>query len=327
MKIKGTDGIEREFTIDVPKLSLKPVFMKKYADLGLAANDLSAVTLSGNTVVTAHYSIGTKMPVYYDFAGTKIGTYKGDINSMQVGNASHGIRIVASDDNGIVLGSALGMTSGEQYIYRWDTPASEPVAYISFSQASLGTSGAPRVAGLNITGSLDGNATIVMTNAGTADIYVWTVTGGVLNNIPKKLTAPYSNSNYWSVDPLPDNNGYVGAFVGNALSGIVSLTSTLTENFKLSGISSTDCTTYKYKDRIYLAYVVHSNDKGAIMRICDITEGDVASYQNPIFDEVIPYPAANGNMSMGVDLAVVNDKLYALFGDTNVGMVLYCLEK
>ncbi|WP_394902572.1 DUF5018 domain-containing protein [Bacteroides xylanisolvens] len=327
VKIKGTDGIEREFTIDVPKLSLKPVFMKKYADLGLAANDLSAVTLSGNTVVTAHYSIGTKMPVYYDFAGTKIGTYKGDINSMQVGNASHGIRIVASDDNGIVLGSALGMTSGEQYIYRWDTPASEPVAYISFSQASLGTSGAPRVAGLNITGSLDGNATIVMTNAGTADIYVWTVTGGVLNNIPKKLTAPYSNSNYWSVDPLPDNNGYVGAFVGNALSGIVSLTSTLTENFKLSGISSTDCTTYKYKDRIYLAYVVHSNDKGAIMRICDITEGDVASYQNPIFDEVIPYPAANGNMSMGVDLAVVNDKLYALFGDTNVGMVLYCLEK
>ena len=76
-----------------------------------------------------------------------------------------------------------------------------------------------------------------------------------------------------------------------------------------------------------MAYVVHSNDKGAIMRICDITEGDVASYQNPIFDEVIPYPAANGNMSMGVDLAVVNDKLYALFGDTNVGMVLYCLEK
>lgn len=328
VKVTGTDGIVKEFTIGIPQLSLKPVFTKNYANMGLAVNDLSAVTLSGSYAVAAHYSIGSKMPVYYDFSGQKVGTFAGDISTMTVGNKGHGMRIVASDDNGIVLSSALGMDANEQYIYRWDTPTSQPVQYISFSKASLGVTYSPRVAGINITGSLTGNAIIVMANAGNADVFVWTVTGGVLNNTPQKLAAPYTNSNYWNVDPLPVGMpGYVGAFVGNSVSGILSLTNTLGENFKLSDISSTDCSTCKYKNRLYLAYIAHSNDKGAIIRVCDITVGDVASYQNPIFDSLIPYPAANGNMSMGVDLAVVNGKLYALFGDTNVGMSLYCLEK
>lgn len=327
VKIKGTDGIEKEFTIGVPQLSLNPEFLLMYSTLGLSANDLSAVTISGNTVVAAHYSIGTKMPVYYDFTGNKKGTYAGDIKTMEVGNKDHGIRIVASDDQGVVLGSALGITAGEQHIYRWDSPTSEPVKYLSFSKTDLGTTGNPRVAGLNISGSLEGNATIVMANANSADIYVWTVTGGVLNTTPKKLTASYSNSNYWSVDPLPDDKGFVGALVGNSLSGILSFSTTLTENFKLSGISSTDCSTLKYKGRVYLAYVAHVDTKGAVMRICDITTGDIDSFQNPIFDGLISLATGNGNMSMGVDLAVVEGKLYALFGDTNVGMALYCLEK
>src|SRR5690606_8196310 len=46
VKITGSDGIEKEFTIGVPKLSLTPVFTKKYEDFSFPANDLAGIAFS-----------------------------------------------------------------------------------------------------------------------------------------------------------------------------------------------------------------------------------------------------------------------------------------
>ena len=76
VKITGSDGIEKEFTIGVPQLSLTPVFEKKYTDFGFALNDLTGVAISGNNIVIPNYT-GTAPtvvgPNYYDLTGMQKG--------------------------------------------------------------------------------------------------------------------------------------------------------------------------------------------------------------------------------------------------------------
>ena len=92
------------------------------------------------------------------------------------------------------------MSGGEQWIYKWDNVAGKGSEYISFSKASLGVDYNPRAAGINVTGSLDGDATIVLTIAQKTDVFVWTVSGGVLDSTPDKYSVPISGTSYfWSI--------------------------------------------------------------------------------------------------------------------------------
>ena len=328
VKITGSDGIEREFTIGVPQLSLQPIFEKKYEDLGFPLNDLTGVALSGNNIVIPNYSATAPTvvgPNYYDLMGVQ----KGVLNKTGV-VIFNSIRKIATDSKGVILGVSLGLTTGSQSIYKWDNVTATATPYITFSSATLGLGATSfRAAGINISGSLDGNAIITVGLAQKADVFVWTVTGGVLDPNPTKLTHPYASTGfYWGVEPLPiGTSGFLGTFSGTSLNGIASLTGTLGEIAKQSGISATDGKAIKLNGRTYFAYTVYQSGKGAYFRISDITDNQAASIQNPIMNVLMPSSAANGNLTMDVDMAIIGGKLHVVFACTNVGMRFYKLEK
>lgn len=325
VKVTGSDGIEKEFTIGTPQLSLKPVFSKKYSDFGFGANDLAGIAFSGNHIVIANYSAVAPTvvgPNYYDLTGKHVGVL--DKTGVVI---AHSLRKLASDDKGAFLVVPLGLTPNEQTVYKWNSVTATPVPFIKYSKASLGVDYDPRSAGINIAGSLDGNAIITIGMAQRTDVFVWTVTGGVLNPTPQRLAIPYTPSFYWSVEPLPmGNSGYVAALVGNSFRGIVALNNTMGELHHQPDMLVSDSKTIMHKGRIYLAYTAYSANRGAIMRIFDITDGQANSYKNPIFDVVMPASEPNANNTMDVDMAVIDGKLHAVFAMTNIGVRLYKLE-
>lgn len=328
VKITGTDGIQKEFTIGVPQLSLAPIFEKSYASFGFPTNDLTGVAFSGNNIIVPNYSATAPTvvgPNYYNLAGVQQGVL--NRTGTIVGNS---IRKVATDSKGVILSVSLGLTTADQYIYKWDNVTSAPVPYITYSSASLGYgTTAFRAAGINVQGSLDGEAIITVGLAQKADLIVWTVTGGVLNPTPTKFTHPYASTGfYWGVEPMPiGTGGYIGTFSGLSLNGIASLTSSLGEISKSSGISATDSKAIKLNGRTYLAYTVYSSNKGAYFRVSDITDNQLASIQNPIMNVLMPSTQANGNLTMDADMAIINGKLHAVFVCTNIGMRLFKLEQ
>jgi hypothetical protein len=327
VKVTGTDGIVKEFTIARPQLSLTPVFSKDYASFGYGANDLNSVGFSGNYLVVPNYSgvaptvVG---PNYYDFTGKQVGVL--DKTGVVIANS---LRKLATDSKGAILVVPLGLTDAEQTIYKWDNVTAAPVPYIKYSKASLGVDYTPRSAGINIQGSLDGNALITVGMSQKTEVFVWTVTAGVLNPTPTKYNFPFTgNGFYWAVEPMPlGMAGYVGAATGTNFNGIISLSSTMAELHKQTGVIATDARVLAHKGRTYLAYTAFATGKGAYFRVCDITDGQVASFQNPIMNLLMPSTAANLNNSMDADMAVVNGKLHAAFVCTNIGMRLYKLEK
>lgn len=327
VKITGSDGIEKEFTIAKPQLSLTPVFSKAYEAFGFGANDLCGVAFSGDKLVVSNYSAVAPVlvgPNYYDLSGQQVGV----LNKTGV-TIAHSLRKVASDDKGAFLVVPLGLTDGDQTTYKWDNVTAAPVPFLTYSKASLGVDYTPRSAGINISGDLKGDATIVIGMAQKTDVFVWTVKGGVLNTKPQRLSFPYDKTGYYySVEPLPQGlSGYVGAASGTNFNGVISLNNTLGELHKQSGIIATDAKTIRHNGRIYLAYTAYASGKGAIMRVFDITDGQVGSFETPIFDVTMPSTAANANNTMDADMAVVNGKLHAVFACTNIGMRLYRLEK
>ncbi len=328
VKITGSDGIEREFTIGVPQLSIKPIFEKKYDDLGFPLNDLTGVALSGNNIIIPNYSAIAPTvvgPNYYDLMGVQKGVL--DKTGVVIFNS---IRKIATDSKGVILGVSLGLTTSAQSIYKWDNVTATATPYITFSSASLGLGATSfRAAGINISGSLDGNAIITVGLAQKADVFVWTVTGGVLDPNPTKLTHPYASTGfYWGVEPLPIGTaGFMGTFSGTSLNGIASLTNTLGEISKQSGISATDGKAIKLNGRTYFAYTIYQSGKGAYFRVADITDNQAASIQNPIMNVLMPSSAANGNLTMDVDMTIIGGKLHAVFACTNIGMRFYKLEK
>jgi hypothetical protein len=325
VKVTGSDGIQKEFSIGRPQLSLLPVFSKAYASFGYGANDLVGTAFSGTHIVVSNYSAVAPTvigPNYYNLSGQ----FEGTLNKANV-TIAHSLRKLASDDNGAFLVVPLGLTDAEVTTYKWNNVTAVADPYIKYSKASLGVSYQPRSAGINISGSLSGNAIITIGMAQQADVFIWTVTGGVLNPVPQKLTIPYVGSYYWGIEPLPvGTQGYVGAVVGSSFTGILSMNNTMSELSKQSGLIATDCKVINRNGRLYLAYIAFSSGKGAYMRICDITDGQADSYKNPIFNVLMVSTAANVNNTMDVDMAVINGKLHAVFACTNLGMQLYKLE-
>lgn len=326
VKVTGSNGVDTEFTISVPQLSLAPLFAMTYGDLGFAANDLSAVGFSGSYVLAANYSAGNKLPVKFDLTGKNLGQM--DITGVDA--TGYGIRKFATDDKGAVLVLSLGMSAGDQWVYKYDNADGTGSKYLNFSKANLGTAGNPRAAGISIAGSLDADAIITIPLAQSTDIFVWKVTGGTLNPTPQKYAFPYTGTSYyWSVQPMPiGTKGFTGfATTNNAAfpNGLICFDETMAETQKQTGMVVTDGKVIKHKNRLYMAYTAHANNKG-LMRICDVTDGTLDSYKNPIFDQTMAISAANANATVDADLALIGGKLHAVFACTNVGLHVYCLE-
>lgn len=322
VKITGTNGVITEFTIATPKLDPAVAFVKTYSDLGFAANDLSAVGFSGNYVLAANYTQGTKAPCYYDYSGNKVG----QLSTTGCTGISYGFRKFTTDDNGVVIGSSLGLSNGEQWIYKWNDVTSNPSNYISFSLTSLGLTYSPRSAGLSVTGSLSSDAVVTMPMAQKSDVIVWKVSGGIVG-APQKFIAPITFGYYGSVEPLPGDAGYVLTAASANLNGIILLNSNFQEQFRITGMPVTDSKVFKYKGRLYLGYVAMINSNIPTMRICDITDGLQSSYSNPIFDQAMQDQAGNANVTTDVSFKVINDKLYVAFVSSNSDMYLIKLEQ
>ena len=323
--VTGTNGIATEFVIGVPQLSFEPLWTKSYSELGFGANDLCAVGFSDQYLLAGNYTSVTKTPVYYTFNGEQAG----QLSAEGVNPTGYGFRKFATDEQGKVLALSLGMSGGEQWIYKWDNVAGKGSEYISFSKASLGVDYNPRAAGINVTGSLDGDATIVLTIAQKTDVFVWTVSGGVLNSTPKKYSFPISGTSYyWSICAMPmGKKGYLG-FAATAKmdnSGVICLSDMMSETQRFSGMSTTDGKTISYNGRDYLAFVSHNNNKGT-MWICDITDGQLDSYKHPIFKRTMKVEGGNANATMDADMVVIDGKLYVAFACTNLGLYLYEFE-
>ena len=332
VKVSGTNGVETEFTIRNPLISNTPILEKSHASFNFAANAGSSAGWSGNNIVIATNAMNAgAIPALginaYDLTGNYLnGLAKTGTNFD--GGAVTGIRKLATDDNGKILGVQLGAGAGATTILsiiKWNSitdPA--PSNYISYSQTSLGLAYAPRSAGINISGSLDGNAVITVPISGKTDVFVWTVTNGVLNPTPTVKSFPYTGAgNYYGVQPYED--GFVGAATGINFNGINLMGASFTESAKISGSATSDAKTITYKGRKYVAYVAFVGGKH-VFRIVDFTTPNTYSLENPIMN-ITGSTVGNGNITVDADFKVINNKLHVLFYGTNDRLAVYKLEQ
>lgn len=338
VKVTGTNGIETEFTIQNPLIESTPILEKSHASLGYSANAGSSVGFSGNSIVVAAHQLPAALPgttglfgIYaYDLQGNLIKSLDRGATPLFDGGAVTGIRKLATDDNGKILGVQLGAGAGATVnlnIVKWNSiNDTAPTNYITYSQTSLGLTYAARSAGISIKGSLDGNAVITVPIASKTDVLVWTVTNGVLNPTPTKQALSYAGvpGNYYSVQP--NDTGFAAATVGTGHNGLALLGSSFSESAKSSsGNATSDCKTITYKNRKYLAYVAQVGGKH-VFRIVDYTTANTAALDAPIMEITGP-AVSNANITVDADFAVINNKLHVMFFATNDRLAVYQLEK
>lgn len=322
VKITGTNSQVTEFTLAPPQLDPEVMFLKDYASLGYAPNDLGAVGFSGNYVLAAHYTAGTKAPSFYDYSGNLIG----QLSIEGTSGIGYGFRKFAADADGVIIGSSLGMSANEQWVYRWNSVTERPTNYLSFSKASLGVTYNPRAAGINVYGSLKGNATVVMPIAQQSDVFVWHVTDGTAST-PEKFTSPVKFGYYAGVQPLPDDKGYILAAASAGLNGFVVLDNKFQEQYRFTGMAMTDVDVVKYNGRIYMAYVVMVGGNTPTMFIHDITDGQEISYKTPIMKMAMKDMAGNANVTADAAFKVINGKLCVAFVSSNSDFYLFKIEQ
>lgn len=332
VKITGTNGVETEFTVKNALVDPQIVFGKTHAQLQLGADaGTSAAFSNGNVLLAEHSKVAGATATYginaYDLSGNYIkGLSKTGTNFDN--GAVTGIRKMATDINGKILGVQLGAgatTSSVLKIFKWNSVTdAAPTAYITYTGASLGLAYGPRAAGINISGSLDGDAVITVGMAQKTDVIVWTVTGGVINPTPTIKAYNYTGTGfYFSIEP--NDSGFVGIAAGTNFNGLNFLSNSMIESAKLNGIPTSDGKVFTYKGRKYLAVVIIPGDNKAIYRIFDITDSSQYSLENPIMNIVAPTAAANVNKTMDADFAIIKGTLHVLFNATNYGVAVYNL--
>lgn len=332
VKITGTNGVETEFTIKNPLIVSTPILDKSHAEFEFAANAGSSAAFVGDNIVIAAHAMQAGATATlginaYDLSGNYLNGLSKTGTNFDGGSVT-GIRKLATDDSGKILGIQLGAGAGADFtlhIFKWNSITDpNPTAYISYSQNSLGLPYSPRAAGINISGSLDGNATISVPIAQKTDVLIWKVTNGILNTTPEIKSFPYTGTGfYYSVEPYSD--GFVGISTGINFSGVNLMSASLNESAKITGTPTTDGKVINYKGRKYLAYVTHKDGRHRF-RIVDITRPEVNSLRNPIMD-IEREQVSNGNVTLDADFEIINTKLHVLFYGTNDGLAVYQLEK
>jgi hypothetical protein len=332
VKITGSNGVETTFTIKRPLIASNPILERTHEQLQYAANAGSSAAFSGNNVLICSHAMNAGSVAslginVYDLSGNYLkGLSKNGTNFD--GGAVTGVRKFATDSNGKILGIQLGAGAGattDLKIFMWNNvDDNAPTSYITYNQNTLGLSYAPRAAGINVTGSLSGNAVITVPMAQKQDVLVWTVTNGTLNPTPQKLSFPYSGTGfYYSIESFA--TGYIGAATGTNFNGVNLMNSTMGETLKITGVATTDIKTITYNGRKYAAFTILASTKH-IFRILDITTQDQTSLDNPIFNIVGTRIISNANNTLDSDFAVINGKLHVLFYGTNDRLAVYQLE-
>jgi hypothetical protein len=332
VKITGTNGVQTTFTIIRPLIASVPIVERTHEELQFAANAGSSAAFSGNSILICSHAMNAGATAVlginaYDASGKYIkGLNKTGTNFD--GGAVTGIRKFATDSEGKILGVQLGAGAGattDLKIIKWNSvDDNAPTTYINYSQTTLGLAYSPRAGGINIAGSLSGNAVITVPIAQKQDVLVWTVSNGSLNPTPQKLSFPYSGTGfYFSVESFAP--GFIGAATGTNFNGVNLMNSTMGESLKISGIATTDIRTITHNGRKYAAFTIFATNKH-VFRIIDITTQDQKSLDNPIMNIVGKRVVSNANNTVDSDFAVINGKLHVLFYGTNDKLVVYKLE-
>ena len=328
IKVRGTDGILKEFTFLKPKLKPTELFRKTPADMGFGADGGASLCFSGDYIVASTHN-GTAGIHYYDLNGTRVGTLK--LPTGVDWGAIMGLRKIASDDNGAIIGVSLaagGSINTAYNIYKWNSVTDEnPTVLCSFTASELGLT-ATRTNGVNIQGSLSGNAIITVPITTSKVVLKWTVSGGAIVNAKPETIALENGSNfsnYASVEAYPGNSSImVGGIATSDYSGLRSYNGSAI-GFNVSG-STTDLRMKKIDGRVYLVHSIWGNARHTFA-LRDITDNDDASYKyNMLGSDAIIATASNGNATNDADIAYVKGKLHAAFLGTNGGVVCYVLE-
>jgi len=333
VKITGTDAITVTFTIGTPKIVIPPLCSVNQVDVsGTANTDIRGATLSGMNVVLSIAKSGACFSYVYDFNGNQYSGIDMPTNPAPL----WGLHKVASDDEGVMLFADLGLSAGNQTVFKCDGVTGTLTPYLQFSGASIGSSTPSyRNASIKIQGKLSGNAIIALSTANTDEAFVWTVTGGVLNATPKRYTGTHAFSNYWTVTPTtadPAATTYITTGVSNDFSGLIYSQNpgpaiSLSSAFEISIPNLSDCAVTTFNGRTFMAYTyLIANGGGAQLCVCDITDGSETAFSSPIMDITWDSNMGSiGNATMASDIKVINGKLYALFMQTSIGFRVYCL--
>lgn len=324
VNITGIDGVTLEFTIRPPLVEGELVVANLHEDILFGAHSGSSLGFSGSNLVVASNAMAAGAPGtaglrVYDYTGNFVKNLSTEGTNL-LNDATYGVRKLAVDDKGKILGVQLGASSGDNQmkIYKWDSVDSTPVPYITYSKSSLGLTKDPRAAGINVEGSLDGNATIAVPISGSDVIFVWKVTNGVLNPTPEKGTLPISSGNYYSVQPFGDS--YVG--VSDKTPFVYVMDNSFAQKVSLGGTITTDVSAIEHNGRKYIAYVVYNGARHAY-KMTDITD-----LNNRIeIMNIAGRNVGNGNATVDVDLKVVDGRLHVAFLGTNDGVYVYKLEE
>jgi hypothetical protein len=332
VKIKGTDGITKEFKFLKPKLELAENFRKTPTDLGFGADGGSALCFSGEYIVAATHN-GTAGIHYFDLTGTKVGSLTLP-STVNMGNAVTGLRKIASDDNGAIVGInlAAGGAVGTAYnIYKWNSVTDQnPVVLCSFTASALGLT-ATRTNGINVQGSLNGNAVITVPITTSKVVLKWTFEGGnLVNATPEKISLDGNESNfgnYSSVEQYPGKpNTLVAGLAITGFGGIRSYVGGATAISVATTANSTDLRMKVIDGRTYLAHTVWGNARHTF-HFKDITDDNEAAYRyNMLWDGAFVATTSNGNATVDADFALINGHWYVAYLGTNGGIVCYTLK-
>lgn len=331
VKLKGLDGIVRTFKLQKPFITPLKAFVKTQEELGYSVNSGAAVCFSGQYVVASSYA-GNAGINYYDLEGT----YKGSLTlpaNVSMGSVVTGLRKIASDDDGNILGvnlAAGGSASTAYHIYKWNgVNDTQPAVYCSFTAANLGFS-SPRTSGISVQGSLNGDAVITVVLYGTKSVLKWEVkSGSLVSSEPTVLVLDNAqNFNYYSsIEPYPGNRDLlVGAVLlsGTGSFAGIRVYDNFSTKLEVAG-SASDLRLKKINDRVYLAYCEWKSPNH-ILHLSDVTDGKLDSYSHNMLSStmnVLP-TGANANATNDADIAVIDGKSYAVYIGTNGGIV--CLE-
>ncbi len=72
----------------------------------------------------------------FDYTGNKIE----NLNEKGLSIAGHGIRLMATDDKGNILGTSLALSGDKPVLYRWSNVTAEAKEFISYDKSALGES-------------------------------------------------------------------------------------------------------------------------------------------------------------------------------------------
>jgi hypothetical protein len=272
---------------------------------------------------------GTAGIHYFDLDGTKMGSLTLP-SGVSMGNAATSLRKIASDDNGVILAVTLSAGVGTVSIYKWnDVTDSNPQLLCSGIASDFGLS-TLRAAGINIQGSLAGNAVITVPINTTKTVLKWTFENGSLKNTkPETITVDndFTFGFYISAEQYPGkSNTLVAGIASTPFGGIRSYVGGATMISVSTPASSTDLRMKTIAGRVYLAHTVWGNARHTF-HFKDITDDNEDAYRyNMLWDDAYMATSTNGNATVDADFAEINGKWYVAYLGTNGGIVCYALD-